>query len=329
MTAVLSVGLLGGVLLLAAFGGPWLLRRAAPALAVVPLFSAVTVAATALIWIAALVALGPVMAWISRGPAWLPEGAAQVCGQCLAAATPFGEPVVPLAIPAVIPLLLPLIGAGVIIAGLWREFWLLGRTRKRLAEQFEETCREATLLGHRVSVMTDDGCFAFSLPRRSGGIVISSGAVASLSPGELAAVLGHEEAHVRQHHHLLLALLNGATHFFQRVPLIRAVRDVAPHYLEIAADHAAKRETGSSALAGALLKLGTPVGIAADTSSARSAVLHAVGSERVRLLIGEPRPPASVALALSAGAYVVMLVSAIVSVHTPYLMALAAGCRIV
>lgn len=326
MTAVLVVALLGVVLLAAAFGGPWLLRQAAPALATVPRFAAISVSATALIWIAALLALGPVVAWISRGPAWLPADAAAVCGQCLAAATPFSDSLVSVAIPPLLPLLLPLIGGGLVAVGLWHEFSLLRQARRRIVERLGDANREVTMLGYRVSVVDDDGCFAFSLPRGTGGIVLSRGAASSLSPGELAAVLHHEEAHLRQRHHLLLALLNGATHFFRRVPLIQAARDAAPHYLEIAADHAAKRETGTTALASALLKLGTPTRIIGEASHPRSAVLHAAGSERVRLLIGEPRPPESIALAIAAGAYVMMLVTAVISVNAPYLLAVAAGC---
>ncbi len=324
MTTVLMAVMLVSVLLLAAFGGPWLLRQAAPALATVPRLAATTLAATALIWIAALLALGPVVAWVSRGPAWLPAEAAEVCSRCLAAATPFSESLVSVAIPAVLPLVLPLLGFGVAAAGLWREFSQLRQTRHRLTHQLRES-HEATVLGHRVSIMSDDSCFAYSLPRRAGGIVLSRGAVASLSPAELAAVLQHEEAHLRQRHHLLLALLGGVTHYFRRVPLIQAVRDAVPHYLEIAADQSAKRVTGTAVLAGALLKLGTSAGIAGD-AHARSAVLHAAGSERVRLLIGAPRPPASTALAVAAGAYTVMRLTAIVSVNTPYLLAVVAGC---
>lgn len=326
MTAIVVVAMLVSVLLLAAFGGPWLLRQAAPALAATPRFAALTLTVAAMVWIVALLALGPVVAWISRGPAWLPQGVAEVCGRCLTAATPFGEPLMQLEVPAVIPLLLPVLGAGMVAAGLRHEFSRLRRTRRHVVEQLSETRQEMTMLGYHVSVLADDACFAFSLPRRFGGIVVSRGAVSALSPAELAAVLRHEETHVRQRHHLVLALLGGATHYFRRIPLIGAVRDAAPHYLEIAADQAAKRETGTTALAGALLKLGTPTGIAGDASTTRTAVLHAAGSERVRLLIGEPRPPASLALAVSVGAYVVMLVTAIVSVHAPYLLAVVAGC---
>ena len=326
MTVMLLVAVLGSVLLLAAFGGPWLIRQAAPALAAVPRFAATTIAAAALIWMAALLALGPLVAWMSRGPAWLPADAAEVCGRCLAAATPFGESLVPVAIPAVLPLAFPLIGAASVAAGLWREFAQLRRARRRLAERLNGVSCEVVMLGHRVSVVAEDGCFAFSLPRPLGGIVLSRGAVACLTPAELAAVLQHEDAHLKQRHHLFHALLNGATHYFRRVPLIQAVRSAAPHYLEIAADQAAKRETGTAALASALLKLGATTGVVESSGVPTAAVLHAAGSERVRMLIGEPHPPASVALAIAAAAYAVMLLAVIVSVHAPYFAAVVAVC---
>lgn len=326
MTGLILAAMLGTVLVLSAFGGPWLLRRAAPALAMTPRFSAITTSAAALIWIAAVLALGPVIAWVSRGPTWLPEDAAEVCAQCLAAATPFGEPLIHIAIPAVLPLLVPLVGLALSAAGLWREFSRLKHTRRHFLERLEYDSMQVTLHGHRVNIIDDDHCYAFSLPRRLGGIVLSRETVTPLSPAELTAVLHHENAHIRQHHHLLLALLNGVTHCFRRVPLIKAVRDAAPHYLEIAADHAAMHKSGTTALASALLKLGAPPEITDPATGVRAAVLHAAGSERVQHLIGAPRPPASIALAVSAGAYVVMLVSAVGAVHTPYLAALAAGC---
>ncbi len=263
------------------------------------------------------------MAWVSRGPAWLPAEAAEVCSRCLAAATPFSESLVSVAIPAVLPLVLPLLGFGVAAAGLWREFSQLRQTRHRLTHQLRES-HEATVLGHRVSIMSDDSCFAYSLPRRAGGIVLSRGAVASLSPAELAAVLQHEEAHLRQRHHLLLALLGGVTHYFRRVPLIQACATPSRTYLEIAADQSAKRVTGTAVLAGALLKLrhlrrhrrrrACPIGGAARRRIER------VAADRCAPATSQHRT------GRAAGAYTVMLLTAIVSVNTPYLLAVVAGC---
>ncbi len=326
MTAALMTLLLSGVLLLSAVGGPWLLRQAAPALASLPRFASAAVTASALLWIAALVAIGPVIAWMSGGPAWLPEQAAEVCGRCLSAASPFGESAVSLGIPAVIPLALPALGAIAVAVGLMREFRLVRRSQRELAQALQQTSESMVLLGHRVRVIREAEAHAFSLPHRHGGIVVSRGAMIKLSSAEMAAVLEHEQAHLVQRHHLCLAILNGATHHFRWIPFIRAVRQAVPHYLEIAADEAAKRKTGTTALAGALLKFGQPGTPETSSPVVAHAALHAAGPERIRHLIGAPRPPVSLALAAAAGAYAFMLATTILAVHWPYMLALATGC---
>lgn len=318
--------LLSGTLLFAALGGPWLLREAAPALSSAPRFAAIAVTLTALLWVAALVALGPIVAWMSDGPAWLPQQAAEVCGRCLSAATPFGESAMSLGIPAVIPLALPALGALAVLVGLVREFRRVRRSQSALAETIREASEPMTVLGHRVRVTRETRPRAFSVPRRHGGIVVSHGAITALTGAELSSVLDHERAHLSQRHHLFLVVLNGATRCFRWIPFIRAVREAVPHYLEIAADQAARKKTGTTALAGALLKLGQPATPETGSPIVAHAALHAAGSERIRHLVGRPRPPASLALAAAVGAYAFMLVAAIIAVHWPYLLAVATGC---
>lgn len=328
LTAVMVVSL-PALLLVAAVGAPRLLRHAAPALARAPRFATLALMSTALLWVAALVAIGPVIAWVSTGPAWLPEQAAAVCSRCLSAASPLGESTVTLAIPAVLPLALPLLGLAAVAAGLIRESLAVRRARASLATSLAAQAEPCTLLGTRVLLTSDEAPVAYSLPGRAGGIVISRATVQLLDRAELSAVLAHERAHLSQHHHRCLTVLRGVTHFFRSVPGIRAVRDAVPHYLEIAADQAAKAETGATALAAALLKLGQP----ADLQPARAAgqttphaVLHAAGSERIRHLTGQPLPPASRALAVAAGLYAVMLVAIVSAVHLPYVLAVLTGC---
>lgn len=326
MTATLATLVLSTVLLLAALGGPWVLRRTALALASMPRIATAALVTTALLWVTTLVAIGPVIAWMSRGPAWLPEEAAEVCVRCLVAATPFGGNAVSLGIPAIIPLALPALGAIAVLAGLFHEFRTLGHSQKALAARVRADGAPMTVLGHRVHVIDGAQLRAFSLPRNHGGIVISHGALAALTPLELSAVLEHEHAHISQRHHLWLTVLNGATRYFRWVPFIRAVRGAVPHYLEISADQAAKRVTGTTALASALLRLGEAAAPQTVESVAEHAVLHAAGSDRIRSLLGQPRTPASLALAAAAGAYVFMLAAAVIAVHWPYLLAVLTGC---
>ncbi|KAM9862924.1 M56 family metallopeptidase [Leucobacter sp. BZR 635] len=350
MTATLSTLLLSSVLLAAALGGPWLLRRAAPALAMIPRVAAIVVTLSALLWIAALVALGPLVAWMSSGPAWLPKQAAEVCSRCLSAASPFGESAMTLGIPAIVPLALPALGVLAVLVGLAREVVLLRRSQAAFGSELRAASDSITLLGSSARVTRGAALQAFSLPQQHGGIVLSRGTLAALSPGELSAVLAHEQAHLDQRHHLIMAILNGTTRYFRWIPFVHAVRESVPHYLEIAADQAAKQATGTTALASALLKLGEPMspvlrevapggagtgtGAEADAAGLRvsgsrlpeHAVLHAAGSERIRHLIGAPRPPASAALAAAAGAYAFMLAAVIAAVNLPYLFAVLSGC---
>lgn len=93
---------------------------------------------------------------------------------------------------------------------------------------------------------------AFSSTCDGGRVVVTSGLVAVLTPGELRAVLEHERAHLSGRHDLLLLLarLNRAC-----VPALFGARafDTAVHVLvELAADDAAARRCGAEVLASAL-----------------------------------------------------------------------------
>ncbi|GAA1630498.1 M48 family metalloprotease [Leucobacter chromiireducens] len=328
LSVVLITALLTSVLLIAALGGPRLMRAAAPAFAAAPRVASGALIAAALLWIAGLVAIGPVVAWMSAGPSWLPDAAARVCGRCLMQASPFGASAAALGIPAIVPLALPALGAALVMAGLLREGWRVRRSRAALLADLRRRGTDVTLRGVQVRLLDDAAPRAFSLPHRDAGIVVSLGTLRALSGPELSAVLAHEGAHLRQRHHGALGLLLGATHAFRWVPLIRAIRDAVPHTLEIAADRAATRITGTPALASALLKLGAAP---ADPEQLRAghpahSVLHAAASDRIQSLIGQRGTPISVALAAGAGLYAVMLAGVVAAVHVPYLLAIATGC---
>lgn len=336
MSATALTVLLTSILLVAALGGPRIIRGSAPALAAIPRVATFALTLAALIWIAALLAVGPVVAWMSSGPAWLPEAAARVCSRCLSESSPFGAGAASLGIPAVVPLALPAIGAVAVTWGLLRESRKIRRARAALAATLLTSSETITLLGHPVRVTRDDVPRAFSLPHRDGGVVVSRGTIRTLNTAELAAVLEHERAHLAQRHHVSLTVLLGATSAFRWIPLIRAIRDAVPHYLEIAADQAAKRATGTTALASALLKLtGARCGDGemAETNDGSHAgsppahtVLHAAASDRIKSLVGQPRTPASTALAAAVGLYAFMLVAVILAINLPYVLALATGC---
>ena len=144
---------------------------------------------------------------------------------------------------------------------------------------------------------------AYSVAGDGGRVVVSSGAMALLDPAEVAAVVAHEQAHLRGRHHLVL--LAG-----------RAARDLLPHsrwlsrahaelaeLLELAADDAAAQATGAAPVARAVTVLGG--------SAQRPQV-----ATRVHRLVGGGRRLATlprVALAALAALLIVLPASAVVA----------------
>jgi Zn-dependent protease with chaperone function len=98
--------------------------------------------------------------------------------------------------------------------------------------------------------------FAYCLPGAGGRIVVSTAAKRELADDELAAVLAHERAHLRERHHALLQI----THVLAKaVPLrsVRALHAEAATLIEMVADDRACRESSAEALLTALLALGS------------------------------------------------------------------------
>ena len=92
-------------------------------------------------------------------------------------------------------------------------------------------------------ILEDDAPAAYCLPRGRRRVVISAGALSRLSPGQLHAVLAHERAHLRGHHHLMLAVAAALARAFPAIPLLaRAAAELAV-LAEMAADDAAAATT--------------------------------------------------------------------------------------
>lgn len=106
----------------------------------------------------------------------------------------------------------------------------------------------ATIIEHEVP-------YAFCVPGRQHRIVITSAAVVHLADRELSAVLAHERAHLRAHHHLALAPLCILRSAFRFIAVFRLAEESVAALLELAADDAAIAATGRSAVRDALLRL--------------------------------------------------------------------------
>ena len=95
----------------------------------------------------------------------------------------------------------------------------------------------------------------YCLPCGRYRMVVSAGALAALKPGQMQAVLAHERAHLRCHHHLTLAAAAALGRAFPHVPLLARARAELGVLAEMAADDMAAHRHDPVELAEALVIL--------------------------------------------------------------------------
>lgn len=320
IVVVLIVGLI-----ISGIAGPLVLRRSAPALMRAPRTAVALIVGGSLAWAGALVTTGLVMAWAASGPAVLGGTAGEICQRCLAAASPFSTSITGAPIPAVVPLVFAGIVAAVVVGGVMVEGVQRRNASRAVAASVQGQWQQRVLDGRPVKVVHDSRPFAWTLTARWGGVMISSGALDVLSKREVAAVVAHEYAHLRQRHHTAASLMDGLRRTLGWVPAIRAAAGALPHYLEIAADIQAQKHAGTRALAGALLVLGSHGSpVAVD----RTPVLHMSGPHRIgRLTQRTPARGGSFSASI-VGAVAVAYAALAIAVIAPYGAAIASGCTI-
>jgi Zn-dependent protease with chaperone function len=140
---------------------------------------------------------------------------------------------------------------------------------------------------------------AYCVPGLRSQIVISAGTLALLDAAELAAVLAHERAHLRERHDLVLLPFSALRQAFPRSQLVRQAHATVALLVEMLADDRALRHRPARELATALLRVGAS-GAGQAPSGALAAVPTADGetvARVARLLAPAPRLPAP-ALAL-------------------------------
>lgn len=319
MSALGPVIIFSAVLLGLALAGPLFIRRAAPALVRLPQMASVSIVGGALLWLAGIFSIGPLLAWMSSGPVILPNGAAEVCQRCIAAANPFGADPLLTMIPTVLLFLIPAIAATVLIVGMVHQLWTRRADMRQTAAQLLEGGKQIRITGYDITVIPQNGILASSLPASSGGIVLSQGALDVLSDDELAAVLAHEHAHVSRRHHLLQAVMDSFVALLGWVPLIAECGRALPGYLEIAADKHAQKTAGSHAVVSALVTLG-------ECQQQSAGVLHMAGPERVRQLVAPVKGAAGALPAAVMAAHMAALVGFTALVMAPYGSAIITGC---
>ena len=143
---------------------------------------------------------------------------------------------------------------------------LLGRfavTGVRVARRRARTRREHLSI-LRIAARCDAGSpttwwldhdepMAFSLADGRGVIVATEGLSRHLSAREVAAVLAHEQAHLRGRHHFVLTWVDALGKALPFVPLFRRAPAAVRELVELVADTAAVRACGADAVRTALI----------------------------------------------------------------------------
>jgi Zn-dependent protease with chaperone function len=161
---------------------------------------------------------------------------------------------------------------------------------------------------------------AFCLPGRARTIIVSTSAVASLTPAELTAVLAHERAHLRGHHHLILAWARSVAKGLWFLPDLRRIITEQARLLEMAADDRAVRATSAPVVAAALLRLvNAPTG-----EHALGAVEHAVAA-RIARLASADRPIRRITTSAALAALTLLAIMPAVFVSLGWVVAGGAG----
>ncbi|GAA1073029.1 M56 family metallopeptidase [Nocardiopsis metallicus] len=170
----------------------------------------------------------------------------------------------------------------VLFSGLVASFVQVVRVRRRHHDLLELVASEhPDVPGARV--VDHPAAAAYCLPGvlRS-QVVISSGALEVLDHRELAAVLAHEHAHLRQRHDLVLLPFSSLKRAFPRVRLVRTYYESVALLIEMCADDQARRKSSSRELAMALLRFGAagpapvPAGAMAAVPTAEPGVMRRV-----------------------------------------------------
>ncbi|AFM17553.1 Zn-dependent protease with chaperone function [Mycolicibacterium chubuense NBB4] len=143
---------------------------------------------------------------------------------------------------------------------------------------------------------------AYCLPGVRSRVVVSEGALNTLSDNEVAAILSHERAHLRARHDLVLEMFTAVHAAFPRLVRSAHALNAVRLLIELLADDAAVRTTGPTPLARAL--------VACASSRTPRGALAAGGPTtvvRVRRLAGAPNSRLLAARAYAAAAAVLVV----------------------
>jgi beta-lactamase regulating signal transducer with metallopeptidase domain len=163
---------------------------------------------------------------------------------------------------------------------------------------------------------------AYCVAGRHPTVVLTTGALQALDPGQLGAVLAHERAHLAGHHHRLLAMARIGRQVLPFMPLMRDADAQVARLVELRADDAATRAHDPGRLAAALVVLAT----AAATSPAPAlgaAVTDTV--QRIHRLLDPAEPLSRVRRQLLRATATALALTPVLLALAPAVLALALG----
>jgi Zn-dependent protease with chaperone function len=184
------------------------------------------------------------------------------------------------------------------------------RTRRRHRALLELVVQpaadpDARLLDHPAPV-------AFCIPGARPLLVLSSGMVAELDDDQLAAVVAHERAHLREHHHLLLLPFVAWEAALPVLPAAARAHAAVRELVEMRADDVALRllpDGSRRTLARAIVAVVGGAGGAGGVPAGALAVTGSAAGARVVRLLEPARPlPAAARAAALAAAVLLLLV---------------------
>jgi hypothetical protein len=213
------------------------------------------------------------------------------------------------------------LGSGVILLGVL--CWILVAASASVLRARQRQRELLNLLAHGdpkvpgALVVDHPAAAAYCLPGLRSAIVFSAGTLELLDAAELAAVLAHERAHLRERHDLVLLPFIALLRAFRWAGIARQAYDEVGLLVEMHADDRARRQRPARELATALLRVGAAGG-GGVPSGALAAADTAVGSEVAARVIRLLRP--TPALGNAAFALVIAVSAALVSVPAALLV---------
>lgn len=207
-------------------------------------------------------------------------------------------------------LAVPLCVTGLVLARLLLSGHRVGTRLRQLRRRHRRLVDVLAADHDGVRVLEHEAPTAYCVPGLRSRVVVSSGAVASLTQDELAAVLDHERAHVRARHDLVIEAFTVLQEAFPAVVTSRDALDEVRLLVEVLADRAASGRHGAEALVRALSALAT-TGSAPAPDSALAA--SGVGLQaRLTLLLDDRKHRLQAALVLATATAVLVLPTVLV-----------------